>query len=247
MFRSIRILLAIAAWYDYEIWQMDVKTAFLNGNIKEEIYMTQPEGFTSVGSEHKVCKLHRSIYVLKQASRSWNLRFDETIKEFDFIKNPDEPYVYKKVVKNAVTFLVLYVDDILLIGNDVGMLQSTKVWLSSRFSMKDMGEASYILVASSGYELFSITKELGRFLSAWQASVKIPRSDLHARLLISFALDDVGGVATRGGASAELGLSVERSGVMCLRRRATRMTSAELGFVVQVGLPPEEVPVRNWA
>ncbi|KZV36157.1 hypothetical protein F511_20289 [Dorcoceras hygrometricum] len=73
MFKSIRILLAIAAWYDYEIWQMDVKTAFLNGNIKEEIYMTQPEGFTSVGSEHKVCKIQRSIYGLKQASRSWNL------------------------------------------------------------------------------------------------------------------------------------------------------------------------------
>ncbi|KZV22848.1 hypothetical protein F511_19440 [Dorcoceras hygrometricum] len=90
MFKSIRILLAIAAWYDYEIWQMDVKTAFLNGNIKEEIYMTQPEGFTSVGSEHKVCKLQRSIYGLKQASRSWNQRFDETIKEFGFIKNPDE-------------------------------------------------------------------------------------------------------------------------------------------------------------
>ncbi|KZV17127.1 hypothetical protein F511_22245 [Dorcoceras hygrometricum] len=68
MFKSIRILLAIAAWYDYEIWQMDVKTMFLNGNIKEEIYITQPEGFTSIGSEHKVCKHQRSIYGLKQAS-----------------------------------------------------------------------------------------------------------------------------------------------------------------------------------
>ena len=80
MFKFIRILLAIAAWYDYEIWQMDVKTAFLNGDIKEEIYMSQPEGFTSIGSEHMVCKLQRSIYGLKQASRSWNLRFDSTIK-----------------------------------------------------------------------------------------------------------------------------------------------------------------------
>ncbi|XP_073121893.1 uncharacterized protein [Henckelia pumila] len=67
------------------------------------------------------------------------------IKDFGFIKNPEEPCVYKKVVKDAVTFLVLYVDDILLIGNDVGMLQSTKIWLSGRFSMKDLGEASYIL------------------------------------------------------------------------------------------------------
>ena len=70
MLKSIRILLAIAAHYDYGIWKMDVKTTFLNGNLKEEVYMPQPEGFTS-GSGSKVCKLHRSIYGLKQASRSW--------------------------------------------------------------------------------------------------------------------------------------------------------------------------------
>ena len=72
MLKSIRILLAIAAHYDYEIWQMDVQTAFLNGNLTEEVYMTQPEGFTS-GSGSKVCKLQRSIYGLKQASRSWTI------------------------------------------------------------------------------------------------------------------------------------------------------------------------------
>ena len=70
MLKSIRILLAISAYYDYEIWQMDVKTAFLNGNIKEEIYMKQPEGFISSGIEQKVCKLQRSSYGLKQVSRS---------------------------------------------------------------------------------------------------------------------------------------------------------------------------------
>ena len=145
MLKSIRILLAISVYYDYEIWQMDVKTAFLNGNIKEEIYMKQPEGFISSGSEQKVCKLQRSIYGLKQASRSWNIRFDETIKMFDFHKNPNEPCVYKKVSGSAVTFVVLYVDDILLIGNDVGMLQSTRTLLSNQFSMKDLGDAFFIL------------------------------------------------------------------------------------------------------
>ena len=69
MLKSIRILLAIAVHYDYEIWKMDVKTAFLNGNLTKEVYMTQPKGFTS-GSGNKVCKLQRSIYGLKQASRS---------------------------------------------------------------------------------------------------------------------------------------------------------------------------------
>jgi len=145
LLKSVRILLAIAAYYDYEIWQMDVKTAFLNGKLEEEVYMTQPEGFLSKGNEHLVCKLLWTIYGLRQASRRWNIRFDETIKEFGFIKNIDEPCVYKKVSGSAVTFLVLYVDDILLIGNDIPMLQSVKVWLSKNFTMKDLGEASYIL------------------------------------------------------------------------------------------------------
>ena len=77
-----------------------------------------------------VCKLNRSIYGLKQASRSWNIRFDSAVKTFDFEQNPDEPWVYRKSSGDKITFLVLYVDDILLIGNDVGMLTSVKVWLS---------------------------------------------------------------------------------------------------------------------
>ena len=93
---------------------MDVKITFLYGYLSKDVYMTQPEGFTS-GDGSKVCKLQRSIYGLKQASRSWNIRFDE----FCFSQNMDEPYVYKKVSGSIVVFLVLYVDDILLIGNDI--------------------------------------------------------------------------------------------------------------------------------
>ena len=70
MLKSIRILIFIAAHYDYEIWQMNVKTTFLDGNLEEEIYMMQPEGFIAKNQEHMVCKLKRSIYGLKQASRS---------------------------------------------------------------------------------------------------------------------------------------------------------------------------------
>ena len=95
MFKSIRILLAVAAFHDYEIWQMDVKTAFLNGKLEEDVYMTQPEGFVAPENAGKVCKLQRSIYGLKQASRSWNLHFNDAIKEFGFIRNEDEPCVYK--------------------------------------------------------------------------------------------------------------------------------------------------------
>ncbi|KAL0455905.1 UNVERIFIED_CONTAM: hypothetical protein Slati_0929700 [Sesamum latifolium] len=119
--------------------------AFLNGFVEEEIFMDQPEGFTTVGEEQKVCRLQRSIYSLKQASRSWNIHFDEVIRGYDFIKNDYDPCVYKKISGSSVAYLVLYVDDILLIGNDVKMLGDIKAWLSTQFSMKDMGEASYIL------------------------------------------------------------------------------------------------------
>ena len=93
MLKYVRILLAIAAYYDYEIWQMDVKTAFLNGHLSEDVYMTQPEGFVDPKNAGKICKLQRSIYGLKQASRSWNIDFDEVVKGFGFIKNEDEPCV----------------------------------------------------------------------------------------------------------------------------------------------------------
>ena len=80
MLKYVRIMLEIAAFYDYEIWQMDVKTAFLNGFLEEELYMMQPEGFVDPKGANKVCKLYRSIYGLVQASRSWNKRFDSVIK-----------------------------------------------------------------------------------------------------------------------------------------------------------------------
>ena len=104
MLKSVRILLAIAAYYDYEIWQMDVKTAFLNGHLSEDVYMTQPEGFVDPKNAGKICKLQRSIYGLKQASRSWNIHFDEVVNGVGFIKNEDEPCVYKRLVGAHLCF-----------------------------------------------------------------------------------------------------------------------------------------------
>ena len=138
-------MLAIAAFYYYEIWQMDVKTAFLNGFLKEELYMMQPEGIVDSNGASKVCKLQRSIYRLVQASRSRNKRFDSVIKAYGFIQTFGEACIYKKVSGSSVAFLILYVDDILLIGNDMEFLDSIKGYLNKSFSMKDLGEAAYIL------------------------------------------------------------------------------------------------------
>jgi hypothetical protein len=124
---------------------MDAKMIFLNGNLTEDVYMTQPECFTDPKYAGKICKLQKSIFGLKQASQSWNLHFDEVIKGFGFIKNVEEPCVYKKVSGSAVVFQVIYVDAILLIGNDIPMMEVNKSSLRKTFSMKDLGEASYIL------------------------------------------------------------------------------------------------------
>ena len=105
MLKSVRIMLAIAAFFDYENWQMDVKTAFLNGFLKEELYMMQPEGFVDPKNAKKVCKLQRSIYGLVQASRSWNICFDKVIKAYGFIQTCGEACIYKKVSGSTTTFL----------------------------------------------------------------------------------------------------------------------------------------------
>ena len=94
MLKSVRIMLAIAT-FD-EIWQMDVKTAFLNGFLKEELYMMQQEGFFNPKGANKVCKLQRSIYGLVQASRSWNIRFDSVIKAYGFIQTFGEALFTRK-------------------------------------------------------------------------------------------------------------------------------------------------------
>ena len=97
-------MLAVAAFY--EIWQMDVKTAFLNGFLKEELYMMQPEGFVDPKGANKMCKLQRSIYGLVQASRSWNICFDKVIKAYGFIKTCGEVCIYKKMSGSTTKFLI---------------------------------------------------------------------------------------------------------------------------------------------
>ncbi|KAL0406012.1 UNVERIFIED_CONTAM: hypothetical protein Slati_3915100 [Sesamum latifolium] len=130
MANTIRILLAIAAWYDYEIWQMDVKTAFLNGFVEEEIFMDR-----------------RRVSLLLEKNRKSVVSKDPSTASSKLSKAGTRVLIksYGKISGSLVAYLVLYVDDILLIGNDVKMLRDIKAWLSIQFSMKDMGEASYIL------------------------------------------------------------------------------------------------------
>lgn len=98
---------------------MDVKYTFLNGKLAEDVHISQPEGFVDAKYPNRVCKLEESIYGLKQASCRWNLCFNEKVKEFGFSTSEYESCVYVKASGGILTFLVLYVDDILLIGKDI--------------------------------------------------------------------------------------------------------------------------------
>ena len=124
---------------------MDVKTAFLNGELEEKVYMKQPEEFPCSDGEQLVCKLKKSIYSLKQASRQWYLKFYNVISLFGFVENVMDQCIYLKVSESKVCFLVLYVDDILLATKDKGLLHEVKQFISKNFDMKEMGEASYVI------------------------------------------------------------------------------------------------------
>jgi hypothetical protein len=109
------------------------------------VYMAQPKGFVVEGKENMGCHLKKSIYGLKKTFRQWYLKFDETIKKFGFKENEKDNCIYAKFKNRKFIFLILYVDDILLVSSDVNLLLEKKKFLSSNFDMKDLSEASFVL------------------------------------------------------------------------------------------------------
>ncbi|GJV78879.1 zinc finger, CCHC-type containing protein [Tanacetum coccineum] len=155
---TIRVLIAIASIHSLIIHQMDVKTAFLNGELDEEVYMNQPQGFIMHGNEKKVCKLIKSLYGLKQAPKQWHQKFDEIVLSNAYLLNQDDKCVYSKFDESGKGVIIcLYVDDMLIFGTNQVQVDLTKEFLSSRFSIKDMGEADVILGIRIKHESNEIT------------------------------------------------------------------------------------------
>jgi hypothetical protein len=179
---SIRMLIAFASINNLEIHQMDVKTAFLNGDLDEEIYMEQPEGFVAPGNEKKVCRLVKSLYGLKQAPKQWHLKFDQTMLTNGFKINECDKCIYIKSTDQEYVIVCLYVDDMLIMGSNIKMIKSTKDMLSRSFEMKDMGVADVILgikiiKTSEGLTLSQshyVEKILQRFCKGDFQQVKTP-------------------------------------------------------------------------
>ena len=116
---------------------MDVKTMFLHGNLDEEIYMKQPKGFTTKGKKELVYKLKKSLYGLKQSPRMRYQKFDTYIQGLGFVRSKVDQCVYYKQVSEHFIYVVLYVDDMLLVGNNMEVIKEVKLQLSSKFNMKD--------------------------------------------------------------------------------------------------------------
>ncbi|WVY90442.1 hypothetical protein V8G54_035956 [Vigna mungo] len=143
---SIRAILGLAAKLDLEIEQLDVKTTFLHGDLEEKIYMKQPEGFEEPGKEHLVCRLKKSLYGLKQAPRQWYKKFDSFMIQHNFKKTSADHCVFVKHYENGEsTILLLYVDDMLIVGKDKIKIAALKKALSKSFAMKDLGAVKKIL------------------------------------------------------------------------------------------------------
>ena len=130
---------------DLELHHIDVKTVFLNGELDKEIYMEQLVYFIIEHQEHKVCRLLKSIYGLNQSLRQWDIQFHNVVMSHNFEMIEEDHCVYIKMSRDKFVILSLYVNDTLIAGNSMEYILEIKGWLSSKFEMKDMGEAAYIL------------------------------------------------------------------------------------------------------
>ena len=165
---SIRILLALVAQYGLELDQLDVKTAFLHGDLDEEIYMTQPLGFRAAGKDKLVCRLKKSLYGLKQSPRQWYRLFDGFMIGHSYTQSQFDPCVYfRKLKGGAYIYLLLYVDDMLIASTSRSAIDELKVQLSNEFEMKDLGEAKRILGIEIGRD-----KKKGRICLTQMAYLK---------------------------------------------------------------------------
>eukprot|EP00253_Pinus_taeda_P019494 PITA_19494 len=143
---TIRIMIALTTKYNWKMHQLDVKSAFLNGELKEEVYLVQLEGFVKQGQEHLVCRLKKDLYGLKQAPRSWHVKIDSFFYEKGFMRSKNDPNLYiKKDEDKNVALISVYVDDLIITGNACKLIEEIKNQLSHVFEMKDLGELHYFL------------------------------------------------------------------------------------------------------
>lgn len=164
---TIRAILALAAQMKWRLYQMDVKSAFLNGELEEEIYVAQPPGFISEGEEDKVLMLRKALYGLKQAPRAWYGRIDSYFLKNGFQRSMNDAAMYVMKKDKDLVVVSLYVDDIIITGNNSRLIEKFKDDMKLEFEMTDLGMLNYFL----GMEI--IQDDRGIFLSQEKYSCKL--------------------------------------------------------------------------
>jgi hypothetical protein len=141
---TLRALLALAAEQDLELHQLDIKTAFLNGELEEQVYMKQPPGYEE-GGPHKVCHLKKTLYGLRQAPRQWHLKLVEILTKMGAQASDSDPGLYIHATQSATVLLLIWVDDILLASASLAAISNAKKALMSAFDARDLGEAKFFV------------------------------------------------------------------------------------------------------
>ena len=143
---TVRVLLSLAANLDWPLHQLDVKNAFLNGNLEEEVYMDIPTGLKMTWNSNQVCRLRKSLYGLKQSPRAWFDRFTKAVKGYGFSQcQSDHTLFVKHSSEGKLAIIIVYVDDIILTGNHEEEIDSLKTSLMKEFEIKDLGNLKYFL------------------------------------------------------------------------------------------------------
>ncbi|KAF3614676.1 hypothetical protein FXO38_35522 [Capsicum annuum] len=142
--KTVRTILATAAKKNRFVHQMDVYNAFLNGDLTDEVYMELPQGFASQG-ENSICRLTKSLYGLKQTPRQWNTKLSEVLLRSQFVQSQYDPSLYIRRTQERITLVLVYVDDMLITGDSLKLIEDAKVMLQQSFKMKDLGELRFFL------------------------------------------------------------------------------------------------------
>ncbi|RVX07945.1 Retrovirus-related Pol polyprotein from transposon TNT 1-94 [Vitis vinifera] len=143
---TVRVLLSLAANLDWSLHQLDVKNAFLNGDLEEEVYMDIPAGLETTSNFNKVCRLRKSLYGLKQSPRAWFERFTKVVKRYGFVQcQSDHTLFVKHFLEGKLAIIIVYVDDIILTGDHEEKIDLLKKLLTKEFEIKDLGNLKYFL------------------------------------------------------------------------------------------------------